>query len=72
MFSKSGNDALTAGVASAHIDGHKWETAIELNYRYQIGGHFYVSPDMQWILNPMGELDAKNALVATLRLGFEL
>ena len=72
LFSKSGNDALTAGVASAHIDGHKWETAIELNYRYQIGGHFYVSPDMQWILNPMGELDAKNALVATLRLGFEL
>lgn len=72
LFSKGGDDALTAGVASAHIDGHKWETAIELNYRYQIGGHFYVSPDMQWILNPMGDPDAKNALVATLRLGFEL
>ena len=72
LFSKSGADALTAGFASAHIDGHKWETAIELNYRYQIGDHFYVSPDMQWILNPMGDPDAKNALVGTLRLGFEL
>ena len=72
LFSKSGADALTAGFASAHLDGHRWETAIELNYRYQLGSHFYVSPDMQWILNPAGDPEAKNALVATLRLGFEL
>lgn len=72
LFSKSGDDALTAGLATAHLDGHRWETAIELNYRYQLGRYFFVSPDLQWILNPMGELDAKNALVATLRVGFEL
>ena len=72
IFSKSGADALTAGLATAHLDGHKWETAIELNYRYLLGDHFYVSPDMQWILHPMGEPEAKNALVGTLRLGFEL
>ena len=72
LFSKSGDDALTAGLATAHLDGHRWETAIELNYRYQLGRYFFVSPDLQWILNPMGELDAKNALVATLRVRFEL
>ena len=72
LFSKSGDDALTAGLATAHLDGHRWETAIELNYRYQLGRYFFVSPDLQWILNPMGELEAKNALVATLRVGFEL
>lgn len=72
LFSKSGADALSAGFATAHIDGYKWETAIELNYRYQLGDHFFVSPDLQWILNPMGVAEAKNALVSTLRVGFEL
>ncbi len=71
LFSKIGADALSAGFATAHIDDI-WETAIELNYRYQLGSHFYVSPDMQWILNPMGVPGVKNALVGTLRLGFEL
>jgi porin len=72
LFSKSGMDALSAGLATAHLDGHKWETAIELNYFYQLGKHFFVSPDLQWILNPMGNPEAKNALAGTLRLGFEL
>ena len=72
LFSKSGADALSAGLATAHLDGHRWEKAIELNYRYQLGDHFYVSPDVQWILNPIGVEDAKNALACTLRLGFEL
>lgn len=72
LFSKSGADALCAGLATVHLDGHKWETAIELNYRYQLGDHFFVSPDIQWILNPMGAPEAKNALATTLRVGFEL
>ncbi len=72
LFSKSGADALSAGLATAHLDGHKWETAIELNYFYQLGKHFFVSPDLQWILNPMGNPVATNALVSTLRLGFTL
>ena len=72
LFSKSGADALCAGLATVHLDGHKWETAIELNYRYQLGDHFFVSPDIQWILNPVGAPEAKNALAATLRVGFEL
>lgn len=72
VFSKSGADILSAGIASAHLDGHRWENAIELNYRYQLDRYFYISPDLQWILNPMGVPEAKNALVGTVRLGFEL
>ena len=72
LFSKSGADALAAGLATAYLEGHRWETALELNYRYQLSRYFFVSPDMQWILNPMGAHEAKNALVGTLRLGFEL
>lgn len=72
LFSKSGADALTAGLATAYLDGHRWEKALELNYNYQLNDHFYVSPDVQWILDPIGVEDAKNALVCTLRLGFEL
>lgn len=72
LFSKSGADALSAGLATVHFDHFKWETAIEVNYRYQLNDHFYASPDVQWILNPMVGENAKNALVTTLRLGFEL
>lgn len=72
LFSKSGADALSAGLSTIHFDDFKWETAIELNYRYQLNDHFYASPDVQWILNPMVGENAKNALVAMLRLGFEL
>ena len=75
LFSKSGADALSAGLATVHLDeGDEWETAIELNYRYQLGEHFYASPDLQWIINPAGYDIAKfkNALVLALRVGFEL
>ena len=72
LFSKSGADALSAGLSTVHFDGLKWETAIEVNYRYQFNDHFYASPDVQWILNPMAGENAKNALVAMLRVGFEL
>ncbi len=72
LFNKSGADVLGVGLASMHIDGYKWETALELNYLYQINDHFYASPDLQWIINPGVYLGLKNALVATLRLGYEL
>jgi len=72
LFSNSGADTLCAGLATVHLDGYRWETALELNYRYQLGDHFFVSPDLQWIINPMGAPEARNALATTLRLGFEL
>lgn len=66
------NDNLSLGVASVYLTGRRWETSIELNYRYDINDHFFLSPDIQWILNPAGNETATNALVAILRLGFEL
>lgn len=73
LFSKSGADALSAGLATVHYDGlEKWETAIDLNYHYSLNDHFYVSPDVQWIINPACGLINRNALACTLRLGFEL
>ena len=72
LFSKSGDDALTAGLATAYIEGHRWEKALELNYRYQLSRYFYFSPDIQWILDPAGFECANNALACTFRLGFEL
>lgn len=72
VFSHSGADALAAGVLTVHLDGLKWETAVELNYRYQLGSHFYVSPDVQWIINPGADDSRRNALVTALRVGFNL
>ena len=72
LFSKSGDDALTAGLATAYIEGFRWEKALELNYRYQLNRYFYFSPDIQWILNPAGVECARNALACTFRFGFEL
>ena len=72
LFSKSGADVLSAGLATVHYVGLKWETAIELNYHYALSDQFYVSPDVQWIINPACGLIKRNALACTLRLGFEL
>ena len=72
LFSKSGADVLSAGLATVHYEGFKWETAIELNYHYSLSDQFYVSPDVQWIINPACGLINRNALACTLRLGFEL
>lgn len=71
-FTHNGADALAAGLSTVHLDGRKWESAIELNYRYQLGGHFYVSPDVQWIINPGADNAVRNALVTALRVGFSL
>jgi carbohydrate-selective porin OprB len=72
LFSKSGADVLSTGLATVHYVGFEWETAIELNYRYSLSDLFYVSPDVQWIINPGCGLIKRNALACTLRLGFEL
>lgn len=72
VFSHSRADALAAGLSTVHLDGLKWETAVELNYRYQLGGHFYVSPDVQWIINPGADDSRGNALVTALRVGLSL
>lgn len=72
VFSSKGNDALTLGLASAYLAGHPWESSLELNYRYDLWKYFFVAPDIQWVINPARVEGARNALVCSLRLGFEL
>ena len=48
--------------------GKTWETAAEMNYRYQFNDYLALMPDLQWIINPAGAEDAKNALMGSLRL----
>ena len=71
LLSDEGKDCLGLGLATASPVGAKWETAIELNYRYQFNDYLYLMPDLQYIINPAGEEGAKNALVGSVRLGFE-
>ena len=52
--------------AGAGFTDHS-ETAIELFYRYQLGPHLSLKPDLQYIANP-GGVGAKDAIVGTLRL----
>ncbi|MDP8262142.1 MAG: carbohydrate porin [Candidatus Ancaeobacter aquaticus] len=44
------------------------EIALEVNHRFQLGPWFYITPDVQYIINPNGQTDIKDALV----LGFEM
>ena len=71
LFSKTGKDCLGLGLTTAAPVGKTWETAIEMNYRYQFNDYLSLMPDLQWIINPAGTEGAKNALVGSLRLGFE-
>ena len=71
LLSGEGKDCLGLGLATAAPVGKAWETAIELNYRYQFNDYLYLSPDLQYIINPAGTEGAKNALVGSLRLSFE-
>lgn len=48
------------------------ETAIELFYRVQITPWFSVTPDLQYVINPGGDRDVRDALVGTLRLELSL
>lgn len=50
----------------------KYESAIEITYKVILNSHFMVQPDIQYIINPGGSGNIKNALVSTLRLKLEL
>ena len=71
LLSGEGKDCLGLGLSTAAPVGKTWETSIELNYRYQFNDYISLMPDLQWIINPAGAEGAKNALVGSLRLGFE-
>ena len=56
------------GNFSDQLEGQGMEMVLELNHRFQIGPWFYVTPDIQYVINPDGRTDIDDALV----VGFEL
>ncbi|MBN1527126.1 MAG: carbohydrate porin [Candidatus Omnitrophica bacterium] len=55
------------GHFSEKLDGQTNEMIVELNHRFQLSQWFYLTPDIQCIINPDGRSDVDPALV----LGFE-
>lgn len=55
------------GHFSDRLNGQGIETVLELDHRFQLGPWFYITPDVQYIVNPNGRTSTPNALV----LGFE-
>jgi len=41
---------------------------LELNHRFQMGPWFYITPDIQFVINPDGRDTIDNALVLGLEL----
>ena len=56
------------GNFSDQLEGQGIEMVLELNHRFQIGQWFYITPDIQYIINPDGRPSIDDALA----LGFEL
>lgn len=65
-------DVTAFGVIVGHFSdvlaGQGTETVLELNHRFQVCQWFYVTPDIQYVINPNGHTDTPNALVLGLEL----
>jgi len=55
------------GHFSEKLEGQTNEMILELNHRFQAGPWFYITPDIQCVINPNGRTDVDPAVV----LGFE-
>ncbi len=71
IFSKKGKDCLGFACTSSWLNNDfGQETALEFNYQYTFNEHFYLQPDIQYIITPAGtEETYKNPLFMALRLG---
>lgn len=59
--------AFILGHFSEKLEGQSDEMILELNHRFQMGPWCYLTPDIQYIINPNGQSNINDALV----LGFE-
>jgi porin len=69
------SDELGLAVGYAHLHGviYQSEKVVELTYRYSVGNHIYLQPDLQYVINPSRfGVEAPNALVGLLRVGISL
>jgi porin len=71
------------GLAFAHISQGKYyvdlyeealryETALEMTYKFQFGEHYSIQPSMQYIITPGAVSGVENALVGLIRLNVVL
>ncbi|MFC2149226.1 carbohydrate porin [Candidatus Auribacterota bacterium] len=51
------------GKFSEKVQEQGAEVVLELNHRFQVGPWFYITPDIQYIINPNGRTDVGDALV---------
>lgn len=65
------SDGGRANLRDAGIDPAHAETTLEVTYSDKILDHLALQPDLQVILTPGGDRDAKPAVVAGLRLTFD-
>jgi porin len=73
FLSTTHDDEFGIAIAHAHLTHtDDSETTIELTWHKPIIKHFYLQPDIQYIIHPSGKSSGlKNALAAFLRFGFD-
>ncbi|MFH1791646.1 MAG: carbohydrate porin [Candidatus Omnitrophota bacterium] len=59
---------ILMGKFSDKLEGQDMEIVLELNHRFQISQWFYITPDIQYVINPNGQDNIDDALV----LGVEI
>ncbi len=62
--------ALYYGLFSDRLDDQSYELALEANYRFQYAPWLYVTPDIQYVINPAGE-GIPNALVFGMEISID-
>lgn len=62
--------AFIIGHFSEKLPGQSDEIILELNHRFQLGPWFYITPDIQYIINPNGQSNIKDALVLGVEASF--
>ncbi|MDD5679617.1 MAG: carbohydrate porin [Candidatus Omnitrophica bacterium] len=62
--------AFILGHFSEKLEGQSDEMILEFNHRFQAGPWCYLTPDIQYIINPNGQSNIDNALVLGFETGF--
>ena len=63
--------AFILGHFSDKLEGQNEEMILELNHRFQLGTWCYITPDIQYIINPNGRSNVDNALVLGVETSFD-
>lgn len=56
------------GHFSTELEGQSNEYVLEFNHRFQLGPWCYITPDLQYVINPNGQSDIQDALVPGIEI----